>query len=194
MENKENFMWLDADDRIDEENCQKIREWKQSPSGKLVFAGYERQENGGTFLYPRIVRRDAGFVWEGIVHEHLVLAQGQQLTEPEDCLSADFSIRHCKQGTPNYSRNIKIMERLSREELLDSFWLCAQCYLDCVLAGETEKAERYLKLAAESRPPFENRLEDYALINTVLKFHKQYGAMLKWNAMYLSCKKCALTK
>ena len=59
-------MWLDADDRIDEENCQKIREWKQSPSGKLVFAGYERQENGGTFLYPRIVRRDAGFVWEGI--------------------------------------------------------------------------------------------------------------------------------
>ena len=86
------------------------------------------------------------------------------------------------------------MERLSREELLDSFWLCSQCYLDCVLAGETEKAERYLKLAAESRPPFENRLEDYALINTVLKFHKQYGAMLKWNAMYLSCKKCALTK
>lgn len=182
------LMWLDADDRIDEENRQKIRQWKQAPTGKLIFAGYERPENGGTFLYPRIVRRDAGFTWEGIIHEHLVLTQGQLPLKPEDCVTGDFVIRHCKQGAPNYSRNIQIMERLSEEELRSSFWLCAQCFLDCVLAGETEKAERYLRLAAESRTPFENRLEDYALINAVLKFHRQYDAMLKWHAMYLTAK------
>lgn len=41
-------------------------------------------------------------------------------------MTGDFVIRYCKQGAPNYSRNIQIMERLSGEELPGSvpsaFW------------------------------------------------------------------------
>ena len=183
------IMWLDADDRVTPENAEKIRAWKAgTPSVKLVLAGYERPENGGTYLYPRIVRRDAGFRWEGIIHEHLTLPKGSAELKPEESITADFAVRHCKQGEPDYARNLAIMEKLPEEELLRSFWLCANCFLDCILADEPQKAERYLTLAERSGTPFSERLKDFALINTVLKHHKQFDAMMKWNAMYLRCK------
>ena len=182
-------MWLDADDRIDDDNCLKIKRWKEAPAGKLILAGYDRPENGGIFIYPRLIRRDSGFIWKGIIHEHLVYDGNRADLTPDDIVTADFVIRHCKSGAENYARNIRIMEHLSEEELLDSFWLCAQCYLDCVLAHEDERAAYYLKLAADSRTPFADRLKDYALINSVLKHRKQYDAMLRWNAMYMESKK-----
>lgn len=182
------IMWLDADDRIDEENCRKINDWKAHGSGKLILAGYDRPENGGVYIYPRIVKRDAGFLWKSIIHEHLVPSEGTELLE-NDVLEADFVIRHSKLGEPDYRRNIAIMEKLSEEELHESFWLCAQCYLDCILAGEHKKASRYLTLAEYSSTPFEDRLKDYALINQVLKYRKLYDALIQWNAMYLTCKK-----
>lgn len=182
-------MWLDADDRIDEENGSKIRSLKRSLCQKLVMAGYERPENGGIFLYPRIVRRDAGLVWKGAVHERLAPRDGENGPVEADIFTADFVIRHEKAGAPDYGRNIRIMERLCRQEFRQSFWFCAQCFLDCVLADEEEKAGRYLALAKDSETPFEDRLEVYALINRVLKYHKKYDAMIKWNAMYLKDRK-----
>ena len=182
------IMWLDADDRIDEANCCKINEWKYHAEGKLVLAGYDRPENGGIFVYPRIVKSSAGFKWQGIIHEHLVPPDGTRLLEA-DVLEADFVIRHNKQSEPDYMRNIHIMEKLDEKELHESFWLCAQCFLDCVLAGEPERAAYYLAVAEYSDTPFKARLNDYALINSVLKHRKLYDALLQWNAMYLACKK-----
>ncbi|MCR5773454.1 MAG: glycosyltransferase [Lachnospiraceae bacterium] len=189
------IMWLDADDRMTSENTEKILALKDRlsrevvPSVRLILAGYERPENGGVFIYPRIIRRDAGFVWSGIIHEHLVLRPGVPPLRPEECETADFSVLHGKQKEPDYTRNIKIMEKLSDEELKSSFRLCANCFLDCIQAGEQQKAERYLDLAEHSVTPFQERLNDYALINAVLKHHRKYDAMLKWNAMYLRCRK-----
>ncbi len=80
------------------------------------------------------------------------------------------------------------MEKLPPEELHGSFWLCANCFLDCVLAEESPKAEKYLRFAENSLTPFSERLNDYALINAVLKHHRKYDAMMKWNAMYLRCR------
>ncbi len=185
----EYIMWLDADDVIDEENRQKIIAWKENAKGDLILAGYDRPENGGIYLYPRIVRADADFFWEGIVHEHLVQKRENDDHRETDVRTADFVIKHCNPEEPGYARNIKLMERIPKEELLGSFWLCSQCFLDCVLAGEKEKADYYLELAGKSRTPFEKRLSDYALINTVLKHHRKYDAMIRWNAMYLDCKK-----
>lgn len=182
------IMWLDADDRVDGESRQKICELKYRLHEKIVFAGYERPENGGIFLYPRIIRRNAGFIWKGIVHEHLVQINEQDSLTESDTLTADFVIRHDKQGNMDYRRNIQIMEKIPEQELQNSFWLCAQCFLDCTLADEKKKAEHYLEMAGNSRTAFKDRLEDYALINVVLKHHKKYDAMLKWNAMYLECK------
>lgn len=42
------------------------------------------------------------------------------------------------------------MEKLPEEELHGSFWLCANCFLDCVLAEESPKAEKYLRFAENS--------------------------------------------
>lgn len=191
----EYLMWLDADDRITPENVKKILAWKdhmsreETSSVKLIMAGYERPENGGVFLYPRITRRDAHFVWKGTIHEHLVLPPEQQLVRPEETETADFLILHQKQIEPDYARNIRIMEKLPEEELHCSFWLCANGFLDCVLAGEPQKAEKYLAYAEHAVTPFAERLEDYALINAVLKYRRLYDAMMKWNAMYLRCRK-----
>ena len=193
----DHLMWLDADDRITPENIDKILAWKdairhgESAGVKLFMAGYERPENGGTFLYPRITKRDAHFVWQGIIHEHLVLPSDQMPLLPEEVETVDFSILHGKRKEPNYARNIAIMEKLPEEELHRSFWLCANCFLDCVLDGEAQKAEKYLSFAENSLMPFIDRLNDYALINTVLKHHRKFDAMMKWNAMYLRCKEAA---
>ncbi|MCR5288432.1 MAG: glycosyltransferase family 2 protein [Treponema sp.] len=181
------IMWLDADDRIDDENCRKIHAWKAEASGSLILAGYARPENGGVFIYPRIVKRSKGFIWQGIIHEHLVPPEEMRLSKA-DVVQADFVIRHAKHGEPDYARNIRIMEKLSEQELHDSFWLCAQCYLDCVLSGKIDKAAYYLALAEKSATPFAERLSDYQLINNVLKYRKLYDALLQWNAMYLRSK------
>lgn len=183
----EYIMWLDADDRISEADIHRILDFKVAATmepkskGILFMAGYERPENGGVFLYPRITRRDAHPVWEGRVHEHLVIAglYGEQYQ------NAGFRILHAKEGEPDYQRNIAIMDKVPEEELHRSFWMCAQFYLDCVLAGEKEKAKRYLSLAEYSTTSFEKRLGTYALINRVLKFHRSHDEMLRWNAMYM---------
>ncbi len=181
------IMWLDADDRISVENVQKINKSKEYLKAKLYLAGYDRPENGGVFIYPRMVRRDAGFIWEGIVHEHMILPAIASF-DLKDEEQADFTITHQKHTKPNYSRNIKLMELYSETELRGCFWLSSQCFLDCILAGEEEKGAYYLKMAEESRTPFVDRLDDYALVNRVLKFHKKYDAMLKWNQMYLKAR------
>ena len=50
-------------------------------------------------------------------------------------------------------------------------------------------ARHYLALAEQSETPFPARIQDYALINRVLKFHQKREAMLWWNALYLRDKK-----
>ncbi len=188
------IMWLDADDRITPENAEKIIKWKNRMSiedpgtVKMVIAGYDRPENGGVFFYPRIIRRDSDIEWEGILHEHLTVRKGCKPLRSGEIVTADFSVLHGKKGKPNYERNIKIMEKIPEEELHRSFWLCANCYLDCVMVGDHQRAGRYLIAAEQSTTPFEDRLKDYALINSVLKFHRKYDEMMKWNAMYLRCK------
>lgn len=185
------IMWLDADDVIGEDDQYRIRKWKENAGGDLILAGYDRPENGGIFLYPRIVKADAHFFWEGIVHEHLTQQNTSDRPTKTDVRTADFVIKHRNPGEPDYTRNIKLMEKIPKEKLLDSFWLCAQCFLDCVLAGETQRADYYLLLAEKSTTPFENRLSDYALINAVLKYHKKYDAMIRWNAIYLNNKEAS---
>ncbi len=184
-------MWLDADDRISAENAEKINRLKQTLTAKLVYAYYDRPEKGVGYLCPRIVKRDVGFIWDGIVHEHFALPEGAAYPAEDEIVTADFVIRHSKPTAPDYLRNIKLMERLPPEVLHESFWLCANCYLDCVLAGEDEKAAYFLKQAAESTTPFDRCTEAYALIHAVLKHHRKTDAMLKWNVMYLKCKKAA---
>ncbi len=182
-------MWLDADDRISAENVEKIIQLKQTLSAKLVYAGYDRPEEGVEYGCLRIVKRDAGFIWKGIVHERLELPDGAEHPAESEILTADFMIKHSKLTELDYLRNIKLMERLTPEELHESFWLCANCYVDCARAGEKEKAAYFLRQAEESTTPFEERLNMYGLINAVLKHHRKMDAILEWNVMYLRCKK-----
>lgn len=184
-------MWLDADDRVSSKNVEKINQLKQTLSAKMVYASYDRPEEGVEYICLRIVKRNAGFIWDGIVHEGLRLPDGVEYPTESEILTADFVIRHSKPTELDYLRNIRLMEKLTPGELHENFFLCANCYVDCVRAGEKEKAAYFLRQAEDSTTPFKERLEMYALINAVLKHNRKMDAVLEWNMMYLRCKKAA---
>lgn len=180
------IMWLDADDTVSMENIEKIRRLKENNiPHKLILAPYENPLNNTMLIYSRMVKRGAGFFWEGSVHEHLVYGGKETLTN-NDVFLADFIVTHSKIAPVNYQRNIALMEQYCRPEEFDSFWFCANCFLDCSLAGETEKANKYLELAEVSKyPPFNERLNVYRMIHQILKYHKKTIELIKWNNLYL---------
>ena len=90
------LMWLDADDVITPENIERLRELKRTMDGAvdLVMMQYRVAFDAAgnpTFAYERerIVKRGAGFAWQGAVHE--VIAPAGLI------LHTDIAIEHRKQ-------------------------------------------------------------------------------------------------
>lgn len=107
----EYLMWLDADDVVTEENAEKILELKRTMEGTvdMVMMGYQVafDENGTpTFTYERerMVRRAAGLLWQGAVHE--------AITPSGHILHADIAIEHRKQKPGDADRNLRIYEKM----------------------------------------------------------------------------------
>lgn len=115
----EYLMWLDADDVVTEENAEKIMELKRSMESTvdMVMMAYQVafDEHGmPTFTYERerMVRRAAGFFWQGAVHE--------AITPGGNILHADIAIEHRKQKPGDADRNLLIYEKmLERGETLE---------------------------------------------------------------------------
>lgn len=108
-------MWLDADDILPPEEAKKLLELKENLSPKTDVVTMKYHVSFDEFDQPlmtstreRLVRREAGFVWNDPVHEYIAMRG--------ILLHSDIAIWHKKEA--HYSdRNIKIYEsRIERNE------------------------------------------------------------------------------
>lgn len=107
---KDYIMWLDADDILKPDDCQKLMELKNSldPSVDAVMMKYNTgfDANGNvTFSYyrERLTKRSSNFKWHEPVHEYLG-TNGKIIT-------LDIAVTHAKPpGTAKPGRNLAIYE------------------------------------------------------------------------------------
>ncbi|WP_242475811.1 glycosyltransferase [Bacillus cereus group sp. N6] len=111
---KDYIMWLDADDILQPSAQKKLQQLKQSldPTIEAVSMKYNIQTKVGIEQTQRIrlVKREAGFQWEGIVHEDL------QRKEPYTHFPSDIVITHTKTTQTSPQRNIELYQRAIEQE------------------------------------------------------------------------------
>ncbi len=108
-------MWLDADDVLKETDQASFFSLKASlsPDTDMVMMPYHTAfDSFGnpqfTCYRERLLRREAGFRWEGAVHEAIVPAG--------KIVYNDTAITHQKEGPGDPDRNLRIFEKLLREK------------------------------------------------------------------------------
>ncbi len=104
-------MWLDADDVITTENAELLKALKNNmdPSVDMIMMPYHVTfdiSGNPTLSYERerIIRRDAGFVWHGAIHEVIPPAG--------NVIHVNIPIRHQKVGPGDPDRNLRIFEKM----------------------------------------------------------------------------------
>ena len=104
-------MWLDADDILTQTDRELFRKMKKSLDGSedVIMMKYHvafDEKNNPTFSYyrERILRRAAGFIWEGAVHE-VIAPRGK-------ILYSEAAVSHKKMRPGDPQRNIRIFEKL----------------------------------------------------------------------------------
>lgn len=103
-------MWLDADDVLEEKDRQDFFTLKKSlpPDTDVVMMRYHtgfHPDGSPSFTYyrERLLRREAGFLWEGAVHE-AIAPQGK-------ILHSEVAVTHRKTGSGDPDRNLRIYEK-----------------------------------------------------------------------------------
>lgn len=147
------LMWLDADDVMSEADRDKLVELKNTldPLVDAIYMPYNTvfDELGNVVQSARrlrVVKRLAGFSWEGVVHEDLALNQ------PYRYLNSDIAVIHSKwtDGAGSARRNLAIYEKLFATEttvrLLDLFHYARELEQD----GQLEKAVEYYRKFVDS--------------------------------------------
>lgn len=135
------ILWLDADDVLDAEEAEKLcaLKAKLNETVDAVMMPYHYAFDAAgrptlVFERERIVRRAAGFVFSGVVHEAMAV-RGNVLHEP-------IAVRHTgTHGVQSNRRNLAIYEKwLSRGRALSArdWYYYAR---ELKIAGEWEKAE-----------------------------------------------------
>ena len=108
------WMWLDADDVLNEENLEKMKKLKAVLDGEtdvvmMEYAVGFDTDGKTTFSYyrERILKTSGGFRWSGRVHE-AVMPRGT-------VFYSDIEVQHrkCVQGDPD--RNLRIYEKMLAE-------------------------------------------------------------------------------
>lgn len=103
---KDYVMWLDADDIIDLDNQQKLKELKDSllEDIDVVMMKYQMAKNGTVVFYrERLLKRKQGFRFENAVHE-VIVPKG-------NIFYSDITIIHQKEKVTEPLRNLKIYEK-----------------------------------------------------------------------------------
>lgn len=156
---------LDADERFSADTLRQMPALKQRLTGDVVLVRCERPEFGTRALQPRIARRGKGPYWEGAVHEALRW-QGTVVTAP-------ITLIHRHRGPLVRRERVDLIDRIPAEELQNRFWLCANCWLDLVLAGEAEKAARLFLYLDNNPQPYADKRDILLLLQQALQTQKR---------------------
>lgn len=123
-------MWLDADDYISPENAKRfllLRELLSHDLPDMVMCPYDVAFEGETplssFYRERLVKRDAGFLWQGRVHE-CIAPRGK-------IMHSDFRVFHLGSKKERGARNLHIYQKWAGEEPLggrDKFYYGRELY------------------------------------------------------------------
>ena len=148
-------LWLDADDFITAENAErfyKLRaDLEQLPD--IVMCPYEIMSGGRpvlSYMRERILKRSAGFQWQGRVHE-CIAPRGK-------ILQSDFTVQHLGSDKVRGSRNLDIYRKWAREEALDGrnlFYYGRELYYN----GFLEEAEKTLEQMLRGEGWYVNKIE-----------------------------------
>lgn len=169
------ILWLDADDFISPENAERFIQFKadlEQESPDMVMCPYEIVADGKPVLHyqrERLVKRSAGFLWQGRVHE-CIAPRGK-------VLSSDFCVQHLGSSKPRGSRNLDIYRKWAREEPLDGrnlFYYGRELYYN----GFFEEAETTLEKMLSGDGWYVNKIEAcLVLADTRRERHDQEGAL-----------------
>ncbi|MDE6412107.1 MAG: glycosyltransferase [Clostridia bacterium] len=152
----EYLLWLDADDFITPESAESFRKLKadlERETPDIVQCPYEIVSDGKPvlkFMRERIVKRSAGFEWQGRVHECI--------TPRGKIINSDFCVQHLGSSKPRGSRNLNIYRKWASEEALDGrnlFYYGRELYYN----GFFEEAEKILEKMLGGDGWFVNKIE-----------------------------------
>ncbi len=108
------WMWLDADDILDEKNLKKLKLLKASLDKKtdvvmMEYAVGFDTDGKATFSYyrERILKTSEKFRWSGRVHE--------AITPKGNIFYSDIEVQHRKCGSGDPDRNLRIYEKMLAE-------------------------------------------------------------------------------
>lgn len=101
-------MWLDADDVVTDDNAVKILNLLQEVTADTVMCRYHVSFDVSdkpvvSYYRERILKNNAGFVWEGFVHE--------AITPRGEIIYTDIEVEHRKKGAPASGRNLAIYRK-----------------------------------------------------------------------------------
>lgn len=156
---------VDADERFSADTIRQMPSLKERMTGDVILVHCQRPEFGTCALQPRIARRTGGPYWEGALHESLRL-QGTVTTAP-------ITLVHGHRGPLVHRERVEMIQRIPAEELQNQFWLCANCWLDLVLAKEDEKAARLFQYLENNPQPYEDKRDILLLLQQALQTQKR---------------------
>lgn len=118
------LMWLDADDVILPDMLPRLAALKARMRAENADMAVCRYVNGGcAYLRERIMRRSAGFRWEGRVHE-CIPPHGKVIRD-------EFAVHHLGSDKPRGARNLHIYQKWRAEQPLggrDLFYYGRELY------------------------------------------------------------------
>lgn len=107
-------MWMDADDVLPAEEKRKLLAWKERTENMpdivmMKYAAAFDEQGRAVFVYERerLMKRSAGFLWEGRVHE-AIAPRGV-------VIHLDICLEHRSQKKAYGTRNLDIYEKMKRE-------------------------------------------------------------------------------
>ncbi len=173
------ILWLDADDVLSVENADKLLLLKETlpPSVDSVMMKYilGRDEYGKpnfSVKRNRLVRRERGFVWKGIVHEYLEV--GGNIVE------SDIEVFH-QSAKGNSDRNLKIYEKNYAEGKTfsprDLYYFANELYDH----GLYKRAKRfYLRFLRTGKGWVEDNINACGKLSDCCHFLGEHDKSLEW--------------
>ncbi len=172
-------MWLDADDVISDENCEKIKKLKENADFDAAYLLYAASADGDkpTFEYyrERILKRSRNFKFEGAVHE-AVSASGK-------IVYSDAVILHKKVKENEPLRNLKIYQKqIARGICLDErskFYYGRELFFNGMYLESAAVLENFLTGNGWIENKIEACLNLYYVYSAICEKEKAQNALLK---------------